>query len=335
METEKNINRKLKRKIKSIPIIGKIASKAYNTYHFIKPSGKYWSLDNKAHQIDKNIKKLAELISGKEYDLTLHEDGRVHISLKNGVQFWWDTHDKYSLLCLPLYGFYEPESTGIALKLIKKGNTVFDIGANFGWYSCHFAKEVGETGRVHLFEPTDTINELNNNVSLNAFLDRCILNKVALSDKTGTSAFFIPDKMGTGAASLEPTGLDSVHSTAVSVITLDDYAETKNIKKIDFIKMDVEGAELLVLKGAKKVLKNFAPPIMLEIVREGVKRFNHTPEDIIEYLGGFGYTLYEIDADNPNTLKKVHTIEDAKICNYLAVKNAETLRKQNICVLNE
>ena len=329
---------KLKNFIKSMPFMGKIALRIYSIFNFIKPGGQYWEFDFKAKKIDRLIRNIASLIGDKGYEVVINNEGNVYIILKNGIKFYWIPRDPYSLLGMPLQGSFEPECTFLLAKLIKKGDVVFDIGANFGWYSCHFAQLVGETGKVHVFEPTNAIEELKNNLILNGFEARCILNKVALGAKKGIDTLFIPKKLGTAFASLrEHSYSDSGKSRKISVHIekLDEYILSNKIEKIDFIKMDVEGAEYLVLKGAENVLKQYSPVIMLELYDGHIKCFGYSQGELINYLGGFGYHLYEINEKEKEfgSLRKVNSFSDTNNYNFLALKNADILKPKGISII--
>ncbi len=321
--------------IKSMPFVGKIAFKVYCTFNFIKPGGQYWEYDFKAKKNDRLIRDIASLIADKGYDLVIDRSGNVYIILKNGIRFWWIPRDPYSLLGMPLRGNFEPECTSLLAKLIKKGDTVFDVGANFGWYSCHFAQLVGERGKVHVFEPTNAIEDLKNNLILNEFKSRCILNQVALGEKEGKEALFIPQKLGTAFASLREHSYDNsskTHKISVPIEKLDDYVLSNKIEKVDFIKMDVEGGEYLVLKGAEIVLKQYSPVIMLELHESHTKCFGYSPEELIIYLGDLGYYLYEIDENEVGSVKEVISSENTNNYNFLALKNADILKTKGISI---
>lgn len=322
-----------KKFIKNIPLLGKIALKLYNMYYLIKPGSQYWEYDYKAKKIDSDIKKIVSLISDKGYNLAIEGSGKVFVILKNGIKFWWTPGDPYSLLGMPLRGNFEPECTFLIDKLIKKGNTIFDIGGNFGWYSCHFAQLVGETGKVHVFEPTNIIDDLKNNLILNEFIDRCRLNKTALGDKNGTATLFIPKKLGTAFASLRKhnnQNSDDAINFSANIEKLDDYVIANKIDKVDFIKIDIEGAEYLALKGAEMILKKNKPMILLEIQEEHIKYFDHTPDELISYIKDLGFNIYDIDQNEFGALRKIDSFSEAKNYNFLALKNDHILEENGL-----
>jgi len=319
--------RRIKDLVKSIPFIGKFITNLYRNFLFLKPGGQYWQYNFKAVRFDSLIRKTALMIGDKEYKVVVSGDGKAQVILKNGIKFWWIPRDPYSLLGMPLRGSFEPECTFLVSRLISAGNIVFDVGANFGWYSCHFAQLVGETGKVHIFEPTKCIEELEKNLILNGFKARCILNKVALGAKKGIETLFIPQKLGTAFASLckhSYSDGSKSHKINVPIEKLDDYVIANKIEKIDFIKMDVEGAEYLVLKGAENVLKNYSPVIMLELQEVHTKYFGYSPEEVINYLGDLNYHLYSV--------KKLISFKNTSNYNFLALKNTDILKIRAISI---
>ena len=83
----------------------------------------------------------------------------------------------------------------------------------------------------------------------------------------------------------------------VDCTTIDEYVLEKSVQKIDFIKCDVEGAELMVLKGAKKTIANCKPKIILEVFDSWTQRFSYSPADIDHFLSELGYVKHRLDGD--------------------------------------
>ncbi len=165
----------------------------------------------------------------------------------------------------------EPELL-IIPELVKPGATVFDIGANFGLHTRFMSEAVGDTGQVHSFEPTITMYDvLSNNVeSLN--LDNVATNQLALSDQDSELEFFVPIRKDGSpnyyeSSLVEPEDIDSADymTYIVDTTTLDSYCEKNQIEKVDYLKIDVEGHEIAVLKGAEKLLRTSKPAIFLEV----------------------------------------------------------------------
>jgi FkbM family methyltransferase len=164
----------------------------------------------------------------------------------------------------------EPDLAAIAL-LTKPGDTVFDLGANFGLFTRFLSESVGGSGRVFSFEPTaDMFSVLSNNCS-HLGLANTSVHRTALSDRTGTSEMVIPvrndgslNHYEASLAGADQGGTDGKKIT-VETSTLDDFCSHHGIGKIDFIKCDVEGHELEVLEGARNSLLHHRPTLLLEV----------------------------------------------------------------------
>ena len=138
--------------------------------------------------------------------------------------------------------------TRIVLSFLKQGSVFIDIGANVGYYSLLANVRVGSTGRVLSFEPHPvTVGRLKTNIRLSA-ATQIELFEVALSDKDDEARIYCPRDETHGHASMQNQGWRDAASYIVSAKRLDDVLP-KNIEHIDLVKIDVEGAELLVFRG--------------------------------------------------------------------------------------
>jgi FkbM family methyltransferase len=156
--------------------------------------------------------------------------------------------------------YYEP-LLEYCHRVVKKGDVVFDVGANQGIYACAFAALVGPAGKVIAFEPQDyAIVALQNNARLNCF-NHIYIRQVAVSDHEGSAVLDI--SAGAVSASIVR---DFGHEEAIKVptVTLTSVAEQLGLDRLDVIKMDIEGAELLALGGCKPLLERFKPTVVLE-----------------------------------------------------------------------
>ena len=161
--------------------------------------------------------------------------------------------------------------------MIKPGWTVIDAGANFGWYSIHFAQLVGQNGNVFSFEPIpETYEELNSNIKLNSCQNIKAFD-FALGNKDGTISLVASEF------------LKYSKRIQTTMRKLDDVIKEQKINKVDFIKADIEGGELNMLKGAEKLLEYFRPKILIEIVDMHCQRFGHFPVDVYQFLINKGY----------------------------------------------
>jgi FkbM family methyltransferase len=180
---------------------------------------------------------------------------------------------------------YEPLLT-FGSRFLKPGDVAFDLGANQGIFCCAFGSVVGETGRVVAVEPIPRqVERLRRNVELNGFV-QCEVVQKAIAERAGTAVLGIAN--GDTAASIVAT--DTSVSITVDVASVDELVEQFGLMRVDFIKLDVEGAELMALKGAEGTLRRFLPGLSIEASSTG--RF----QPIRDYLEGLGYEFYVFDA---------------------------------------
>jgi len=201
-------------------------------------------------------------------------------------------------------GAYEPAITDLILRELDDDSVFFDIGANIGWFSLHVAQAY-PGAVIHAFEPGKfAFFNLSKNVAHNGYRERILLNHAAVSDHGGTE-FFTSNQIGHALNHLvrSETTLSST-ATEVTCTTLDTYSDEQKITRIDLIKCDVEGAELLVLKGGESLLKRFQPKLMLEVSPEWMARFGHTPLQLWTLLQDHGYDYQVIAEDGSRTCSR-------------------------------
>ena len=186
-----------------------------------------------------------------------------------------------------VFGSGEQKEIERFLSLVCSGMVVFDVGANIGIYSLLSARSVGSAGCIHAFEPTPFVaNRLRDNVRLNKF-QNIIVNQVALSDQVGATEFYVheeDDRSSLGAVSTK--------TITVQTITLDEYVQRARIPHIDLMKIDVEGAEVKVLRGAQALLsRRDAPAMMLEFNPSALALMGTSDNELAALLSGYGYKL--------------------------------------------
>ncbi len=157
-----------------------------------------------------------------------------------------------------LEGSYEQE--GVQL---EKGDVVVDAGANIGMFSILASKKVGPGGKVFAFEPIQETSEvLKQNIEVNSCLNTKIA-QYALADSNQKVKFFVDKNRLVKSSKLETRIHTYTDIEEVDQITLDSYVEKNDIKDINFIKADIEGAERDFIKGAEMVLKRFKPKLAI------------------------------------------------------------------------
>ncbi len=183
------------------------------------------------------------------------------------------------------------------LSRVNEGMTVLDIGANIGYYTVMIASKLGENGKVVAFEPNPVmIDELVKNISLNN-LKNVIIENVALADIDGTSSFWVPKQGQEGHGSLhENSTYKAENRIIVKTETLDIALQRLNINKVDLIKIDTEGSEMLIFKGAKKTLSSTEKPILIfECAEHLAKSFGYSIYDVLNELVSYGYLVEQIE----------------------------------------
>lgn len=162
---------------------------------------------------------------------------------------------------------YELPVTNLLPRLISKGQVVYDIGANLGFYTVHFSRFVGPKGQVICFEPSPLcIYFLQANLDLNA-VKNCLILPLAVSDQVGDLKFTINyENSAVGLA--QPShfyGGKIGHEITVSGYPLDELIEQFDLPIPDLVKIDVEGAEEYAVRGMKDTLSSHQPVLLIEI----------------------------------------------------------------------
>lgn len=182
--------------------------------------------------------------------------------------------------------YYDLKLLKYLQRLVKKGDYCFDIGANVGAITLSLSHLVGETGKVFSFEPgIELFERLQRNVLLNK-MEQVSCYNFGLSNKVG-KMFWSYDTENPGNAFLAETG-----SIEVSIKILDEIEEIKDLKRVDLIKIDVEGMELEVLMGSYNLLNKFKPAIIYET---SVGQYFKKIKELQIFLSRIGYKFYEID----------------------------------------
>jgi FkbM family methyltransferase len=199
---------------------------------------------------------------------------------------------------------FEDKTLEVFLSHIREGDTVLDIGANIGMFSLVASRVLKNKGVIHAFEPSQsTYNILNQNITNNN-CNNVKLHRLALSDANGILTLSTPNiKYGTDAFaylsnSQDTTGNKDDQTESVEVKTLDHFLSENNIEKVDLIKIDVEGAELLCFKGAEKLLSGKHKPIILFECFEDLSksRFNYSLMDLLKFLDQRDYSMHQFES---------------------------------------
>ncbi|MDP2946996.1 MAG: FkbM family methyltransferase [Nanoarchaeota archaeon] len=240
-------------------------------------------------------------------------------TLIQGHKMFLDSEDS---LRLSLSGVYEPFETETIKDIVKKGDIVMDIGANIGYYTLLLARFVGDKGKVIAFEPDpDNFVLLKKNVEINGYKNVILVQK-AVSNKTEKIKLYL-HKNDKKQHSIYDSS-NSRKSIEVESIRLDNYID----EEIDFIKIDVEGAEGEITQGMDNLLKgNKKIKIITEFSPCSLEKSSVGPKEFLELLLGHNFKLYEISEQkkelkqtNPAKLLGVYTARNRRGTNLLCVK---------------
>jgi FkbM family methyltransferase len=234
--------------------------------------------------------------------------------------------DRQDSLDLSVNQIYEPFETELVQRLIRPGDTVLDIGANIGYYTLLFARLVGGSGKVFAFEPDpENFALLKRNVEINGYRNVTLVN-AAVSRQSGRLKLYLSEE-NKGDHRIYASGEDRP-SIEIAAVALDDYF-VNNPAEVNFIKMDVQGAEGRVMQGMERLLKRCsACQIIFEFWPLGMRRAGDEAKDVVKQLIRHGFTIHLIDepqkrvlAVEPERLLEEFSVARGNQTNLLANRN--------------
>lgn len=201
------------------------------------------------------------------------------------------------------------------LKTIRPRWTVLEIGANLGYFTNLFQALVGTNGQLHAFEPVpSTFQQLQS--SLPKGRNHCTLYNLGTAKEAGEVTFHIPLN-DNGQATMSPHDCNSWKSREIeevlcSVIKLDEFTPISSLSKIDFIKIDVEGAELPSLQGAECILRKHKPLLFVEVCKAWMKSFGYNSKELEAFLRSLSYNKFVVVGRNPPVIDSVDSFLKTK-----------------------
>ena len=211
-------------------------------------------------------------------------------------------------LSLFLFGNFQGHVTNKKYFTLKDDAVIFDVGANIGSMAFRFAQQAPQ-GRVYAFEPTDfAYRKLLTNLSLNPHLAKRIIPvQLFLSDQTKSDhqiSAYASWKVDGSASNTHPLHGGAIKSAkSVPAVTLDDYCLENRIHGVDLIKIDTDGHEFRVLRGASRIVEKSLPYIIFEIGLYVLKEQNIGFEQIYTYFTNYDYYLLNVKGGNQITLQ--------------------------------
>lgn len=187
-----------------------------------------------------------------------------------------------------------PQDVGvkpILRSLVRPGDVVVDIGANIGYYTAFFSELVGSSGRVYAFEASPYhFQTLERNFSLQQ-APNVFLRSIAISDAEGQRAHYTWPSSGSLVSDFRQYGMDSVQLSSVSSAPLDAVLPPDIMERVRLIKIDVDGNEIEVIRGARETIKVARPILFVEVSERAQKLSGRTAMDLLSAIEQLGYAF--------------------------------------------
>lgn len=219
-----------------------------------------------------------------------------------GRKMFLDTRDMTLVPHIILDGVWEPNVTKVITGLLQPGQRVLEVGSNLGWYTLLIAHHIGPSGSLITFEANADLAKFTfDSICINGFTERVQLHSLAVSDKTGETTFHVRGRhlgnSSLGKASQDHLDdlYDSLQSIVVPTVALDTFLKG-NDRKIDLMKIDVEGAEPLVFRGMEQILReNEDIMIIMEYSPFQMRPIGLDPAQAMSMLFQLGFNAYRIE----------------------------------------
>lgn len=216
--------------------------------------------------------------------------GRPVVRCRHGFKFVADLGDWLGQQ-IYLKGVYEPPTADIFARLIKPGDNILDVGANAGYFTALSSHLTGPSGRVLAFEPVPSVRaQLRANLELN-HMTNVAIHETVVSNENGVVTLYEGPQGHKGLSSMRPLD-DAVQALTVPAVRLDDLADMPH--KISFVKIDVEGAELMVLQGMPDIIERDRPYLVIEFTDSYLQSFGSSATILADWLRNAGYELFRI-----------------------------------------
>jgi len=251
------------------------------------------------------------------------------LSTDSKIYRCWGTR---RIMCYPdsqesmwlIYNYYmDWDEFHFIQRYVRDDSVVFDVGINIGIYTLWLSQFIGPAGRLFAFEPDPQNHQrCAENIRRNG-IRVATLEQAALSDRAGRLEFSV-------GADLEnhliPQGASSDSAVCVQATTLDEYCHSRQVETIDFMKVDVEGAELMVLQGASNILGRGGVNVIQLELNDALKRYGIQRADVVELLRNHDYDLYTYNC----TQNRIDTVLDRQDTpqNVYAIRNIDAVRSR-------
>ncbi len=208
-------------------------------------------------------------------------------------------HENMIERCIAEDGEWEPYETALVRKHVKTDDIVFDVGANIGYFTLLMSKLVGPGGQVHAFEPTQYgFDRMCKNLTVNPSLPKNtrmrnmgLLSKPVVREEALEARFSLR---------VPAHAKDEL----ITFTTVDEYRASEGLDRIDFMKIDVDGHDVEVIRGSEKTLRELKPRLMVEVCQRVLAPLGENADDYLELLIGLGYSACVIAHTGAETTLK-------------------------------
>ncbi len=245
---------------------------------------------------------------------SLYRRGSQRRVQRFGVDFDLDISDYQEW---SLYFYNKNDSSRGVLDYVNRGDFVCDIGGNIGQTAMWISNKVGADGLVISFEPfPSSIRKFERNLRLNVSITNVRLVQIGLGAELAT-VVMKQDSMNSGANRITRCSVHSDDDAEITVKTLDSYfAETNLSRRLDFIKIDVEGFEMSVLQGARTTIERWRPTLFVELDDRNLREQGSNSEELLNFLRSFGYSIIDLTSGKDLSMKGHAIFHTDIICKY-------------------
>ena len=190
-------------------------------------------------------------------------------------------------------GDVEPPVQKALTRHLRPGDVLYDVGANVGFFTLIGGRVVGPSGHVYAFEPVpENADRIRGNARLNGFAHVSVVEK-AVSDQEGEGELILTEHPGgaTLAKADVETPPDAVTATTVDLISIDEWRDQHRVRGPDLVKIDVEGAEMNVIRGMVETIQRYRPVLLYEIDGGTEEGFEKRRRDVAQFVRRLGYDL--------------------------------------------
>lgn len=220
------------------------------------------------------------------------------------------------------FGTHEHRTERFLHAIFEPGDVFVDIGANIGVFSLLAASRVGPRGRVFALEPVPaTFERLQRNLALDAASNVRAFNLAAWSAAAEVAMTCPVDpRLHSGVFHLEPG--EEAGQLRVPAVALDELLLTgQQVDRVNVLKLDIEGAELPALEGARRLLAAFRPAVLAEVDLRHTRRFDYRPQDLARFMEALGYVPFGLEEDyrprhRPRPLRPI-VVDDGTLDNVV------------------